>query len=65
MPKKEEPLQPGDTAAYDDGELRFSGVVAMNIGGSVHICSGNNFYALKEDDPHLSLVMRAHENLEV
>jgi hypothetical protein len=37
----------------------------MNIGGSVHICSGNKFYALKEDDPHLSLVMRAHESLEV
>lgn len=37
----------------------------LQPGGSVHICSGNKFYVLKEDDPHLSLFMRAHENLEV
>lgn len=61
----EERAHVNDTVAYDDGKLRFCGVVVLSDNCSVHVISDNHLYAIQSDDEHLRLIKRAGEILEV
>lgn len=42
----EERAHVSDTVAYDDGKLRFCGVVVLSDDCSVHVISDNHLYAI-------------------